>query len=69
MVNGEIKMMIVTSQGDEPDVRDGKDLRRTDLAASVPLITTVSVELQLLEPSMLCGRRPLSRLLFRTTSK
>jgi carbamoyl-phosphate synthase large subunit len=42
MVNGEIKMMIVTSKGDEPDVRDGKDLRRQALAASVPLITTVS---------------------------
>lgn len=42
MVNGEIGMMIVTSQGDEPDVRDGKDLRRQALAASIPLITTVS---------------------------
>ena len=42
MVNGEIRMMIVTSQGDEPDVRDGKDLRRQALAAAVPLITTVS---------------------------
>lgn len=42
MVNGDIGMMIVTSQGDEPDVRDGKDLRRQALAAAVPLITTVS---------------------------
>ncbi|NJR41285.1 MAG: hypothetical protein HC767_00155 [Akkermansiaceae bacterium] len=41
-MNGDIGMMIITSQGDEPDVRDGKDLRRKALAASVPLITTVS---------------------------
>lgn len=42
LLNGQIKMMIVTSTGDEPDVRDGKDLRRSALALSVPLITTVS---------------------------
>ena len=35
-------MMIVTSKGDEPDARDGKDLRRQALALSVPLITTIS---------------------------
>lgn len=40
--NGDVKMMIITSAGDEPDVRDGKDLRREALALSVPLITTVS---------------------------
>jgi carbamoyl-phosphate synthase large subunit len=40
--NGDIKMMIITSAGDEPDVRDGKDLRREALSQSVPLITTVS---------------------------
>jgi carbamoyl-phosphate synthase large subunit len=42
LLNGDVMMMIVTSTGDEPDVRDGKDLRRQALALSVPLITTVS---------------------------
>lgn len=42
LLNGEIKMMIVTSAGDEPDVRDGRDLRRKALELSVPLVTTVS---------------------------
>ena len=28
--------------GDEPDVRDGKDLRRLALALKVPIITTVA---------------------------
>jgi len=42
LLNGDIKMMIVTSQGDEADARDGKDLRRQALAQTVPLITTVS---------------------------
>ena len=40
--NGEINMMIITSTGDEPDVRDGKDLRRLALAHKVPIITTVA---------------------------
>ena len=42
LVNGEVKMMIVTSQGDEPDVRDGRELRRKALELNVPLVTTVS---------------------------
>jgi carbamoyl-phosphate synthase large subunit len=42
LTNGDIKMMIITSAGDEPDARDGKDLRRQALATGVPLITTVS---------------------------
>jgi carbamoyl-phosphate synthase large subunit len=42
LVNGEIKMMVVTSAGDEPDARDGRDLRRQALALAVPLVTTVS---------------------------
>jgi hypothetical protein len=29
--NGEITMMMITSSGDEPDLRDGKDLRRLAL--------------------------------------
>ena len=39
--NGEIQMMIITSTGDESDVRDGKDLRRCALkltSASVPWV-------------------------------
>ena len=28
MRNGEINMMLITTTGDEPDVRDGRDLRR-----------------------------------------
>ncbi len=40
--NGEIQMMIITTAGDESDVRDGKELRRTALAHKVPIITTVA---------------------------
>ncbi|GAB4823138.1 hypothetical protein N2152v2_010184 [Parachlorella kessleri] len=40
--NGEINMMIITTTGDEPDVRDGKDLRRLALAHKVPIITTIA---------------------------
>jgi carbamoyl-phosphate synthase large subunit len=42
LLNGTIGMMIITSAGDEPDVRDGRDLRRKALELSVPLVTTVS---------------------------
>jgi carbamoyl-phosphate synthase large subunit len=42
LLNGDVKMMIITSAGDEPDVRDGRDLRRKALELSVPLVTTVS---------------------------
>ena len=35
MRNGEIDMMFITSTGDEPDVRDGKDLRRLALSLKV----------------------------------
>lgn len=35
-------MMIITTAGDEADVRDGKELRRTALAHKVPIITTVA---------------------------
>jgi len=35
-------MMIITTAGDEADVRDGKELRRTALAHKVPIVTTVS---------------------------
>jgi hypothetical protein len=33
--NGEITMMMITSTGDEPDLRDGKDLRRLALSLQV----------------------------------
>jgi carbamoyl-phosphate synthase large subunit len=40
--NGDIQMMIITTAGDEADVRDGKDLRRAALAHKVPIITTIA---------------------------
>ena len=42
MKNGDIAMMFITSTGDEPDVRDGKNLRRNALALKIPVITTVA---------------------------
>ena len=33
--NGDIAMMMITSKGDEPDVRDGKNLRRLSLGLKV----------------------------------
>ncbi len=42
MKNGEIAMMFITSTGDEPDIRDGKNLRRAALALKIPVITTVA---------------------------
>lgn len=33
--NGEVTMMMITSSGDEPDLRDGKDLRRLALTLQV----------------------------------
>ncbi|KAK9816811.1 hypothetical protein WJX72_005323 [[Myrmecia] bisecta] len=42
MKNGDISMMMITSTGDEPDVRDGKNLRRLALALKIPIITTVA---------------------------
>jgi carbamoyl-phosphate synthase large subunit len=33
--NGDITMMMITSGGDEPDLRDGKDLRRLALTLQV----------------------------------
>ena len=35
MTNGDIAMMMITSKGDEPDVRDGKNLRRLSLGLKV----------------------------------
>lgn len=42
MKNGDIAMMFITSTGDEPDIRDGKNLRRNALALKIPVITTVA---------------------------
>ena len=42
MKNGDIAMMFITSTGDEPDVRDGKNLRRSALSLKIPIITTVA---------------------------
>lgn len=33
--NGEVTMLMITSSGDEPDLRDGKDLRRLALTLQV----------------------------------
>lgn len=33
--NGDITLMMITSSGDEPDLRDGKDLRRLALTLQV----------------------------------
>jgi carbamoyl-phosphate synthase large subunit len=35
MKNGEVTLMMVTSSGDEPDLRDGRDLRRLALTLQV----------------------------------
>eukprot|EP01026_Neomeris_dumetosa_P044291 TRINITY_DN37278_c0_g1_i10.p2 TRINITY_DN37278_c0_g1~~TRINITY_DN37278_c0_g1_i10.p2 ORF type:complete len:305 (+),score=51.38 TRINITY_DN37278_c0_g1_i10:658-1572(+) len=40
--NGDIKLIFITSSGDEPDVRDGKDLRRKALNNGIPLVTTIA---------------------------
>ena len=42
MKNKEIAMMFITSTGDEPDIRDGKNLRRSALALKIPVITTLA---------------------------
>ncbi|KAK9835186.1 hypothetical protein WJX81_004384 [Elliptochloris bilobata] len=42
MKNGDIVMMMITSTGDETDVRDGKNLRRLALGLKVPIVTTVA---------------------------
>ena len=40
--NGDCTMMLITSGGDEPDLRDGRDLRRLALGLGVPLVTTLA---------------------------
>lgn len=42
MKNKEISLMMITSGGDEPDLRDGKDLRRLALGLQIPTVTTIA---------------------------
>eukprot|EP01025_Chloroclados_australasicus_P019625 TRINITY_DN2071_c0_g1_i1.p3 TRINITY_DN2071_c0_g1~~TRINITY_DN2071_c0_g1_i1.p3 ORF type:complete len:405 (-),score=71.02 TRINITY_DN2071_c0_g1_i1:370-1584(-) len=42
ITNGDIKLIFITTSGDEPDVRDGKELRRKALSNGIPLVTTVA---------------------------
>ena len=40
--NGDIALMVVTSSGDEADMRDGREIRRTAVGLKVPLVTTIA---------------------------
>ena len=40
--DGDISLMIVTSSGDEADMKDGREIRRTAVGLKVPLVTTVA---------------------------
>jgi carbamoyl-phosphate synthase large subunit len=40
--DGDISLMIVTSSGDEADIKDGREIRRTAVGLKVPLVTTVA---------------------------
>jgi carbamoyl-phosphate synthase large subunit len=40
--DGEISLMIVTSSGDETDMKDGREIRRTAVGLKVPLVTTMA---------------------------
>ncbi|GAX74736.1 hypothetical protein CEUSTIGMA_g2183.t1 [Chlamydomonas eustigma] len=42
MKNGEISLMMLTSTGDEYDMRDGKELRRLALGLGIPTVTTLA---------------------------
>jgi len=42
VLNGDIQMMYITTDGDEVDERDGKELRRLALSLKIPMITTVA---------------------------
>ena len=42
MKNGEISLIMITSAGDEADLRDGKELRRLALGLGIPTVTTLS---------------------------
>eukprot|EP00740_Mantoniella_antarctica_P007677 CAMPEP_0181365288 /NCGR_PEP_ID=MMETSP1106-20121128/9970_1 /TAXON_ID=81844 /ORGANISM="Mantoniella antarctica, Strain SL-175" /LENGTH=1142 /DNA_ID=CAMNT_0023480319 /DNA_START=206 /DNA_END=3634 /DNA_ORIENTATION=- len=40
--DGEISLMVVTSSGDEADMRDGREIRRTAVGLKIPLVTTIA---------------------------
>jgi carbamoyl-phosphate synthase large subunit len=40
--NDEISLMIVTSSGDDTDLKDGREIRRTAVGLKVPLVTTMA---------------------------
>merc|ERR1712216_680526 len=40
--NDEISLMIVTASGDETDLKDGREIRRTAVGLKVPLVTTMA---------------------------
>jgi carbamoyl-phosphate synthase large subunit len=40
--DGEIALMVVTSSGDETDIVDGREIRRTAVGLKVPLVTTIA---------------------------
>ena len=40
--NNEISLMIVTSSGDDADLKDGREIRRTAVGLKVPLVTTMA---------------------------
>lgn len=42
MKNGELSIIMMTSAGDESDLRDGKELRRLALGLGIPTVTTLS---------------------------
>ncbi|GLI71204.1 hypothetical protein VaNZ11_016323 [Volvox africanus] len=42
MKNGEVSLVMMTSSGDQADLRDGKELRRLALSLSIPTVTTVA---------------------------
>lgn len=42
MKNHEIVLMMMTSGGDESDLRDGKTLRRLALTMNIPTVTTLA---------------------------
>ncbi len=42
MKNGEISLIMLTSQGDAVDLQDGKELRRLALSLDIPTVTTLA---------------------------
>jgi carbamoyl-phosphate synthase large subunit len=40
--DGDIALMVVTSSGDEADMRDGREIRRTAVGLKIPMVTTIA---------------------------